>query len=283
MTSQQLALSIAILGGVAFSALLLAFGGTLQRMWNSHVYWLTIQKQRFSPDPGPVRLQMGLIYFGVGLALIVLLVTIEQKPIALTLWTLTLLVPGWMINSSWAKRLKKMDEQLPGTILAMSNSVASGLTLVQAIERLAERAEEPIRTEYRIMANQWRAGADILTAIEEAKRRLNLPNFNIFATTIAVNQTMGGNVVDTLDRLAQALEQIAEMQHEVYTSTAEGRQNLLFLGIAPVPMLLLMLAINYDGTLMLFTEPLGRGLMMVSAGFYLVGYFWARSIINADV
>jgi tight adherence protein B len=283
MTEQGLAAAVAVLGGVAFSVLLLAFGGTLQRMWHSHVSWLSTQKQRFTPDPGRVELQMGMIYAGVGLALIVLLVVVDNKMIALALWTLTLLLPGYLINSSWAKRLKKIDEQLPATILAMSNSVASGLTLVQAIERLSERVEEPIRTEYRIMANQWRAGADILTAIEETKKRLQLPNFNIFATTIAVNQTMGGNVVNTMDRLAQSLEQIAEMQHEVYTSTAEGRQNLLFLGIAPVPMLLLLLAINYDGAIMLFTEPLGRGLVMVSAGFYMVGYLWARSIINADV
>ncbi len=283
MDQRALALSVSILAGVAFTVMLLAFGGVLQKMWESHVNWLATQKQRFSPDPGNVKLQMGLIYAGVVLALLVLLVALDNKLIALALWTVTLLVPGWMINAAWNKRIKQIDEQLPATILAMSNSVASGLTLVQAIERLGERSEEPIRTEYRIMANQWRAGSDIITAINECKQRLKLPNFNIFATTIAVNQTMGGNVVETMDRLAQALEAIAEMQHEVYTSTAEGRQNLLFLGIAPFPMLLLMLAINYDGTLMLFTEPLGRTLMMISIGFYLVGFFWARSIINADV
>ncbi len=283
MDERTLALSVSILGGVAFIAMLLAFAGVLQRMWESHVSWLSTQKQRFSPDPGNVKLQMGLIYAGVVLALFVVLIAIDNKFIALALWTLTLLVPGWLINNAWNKRIRKIDEQLPLTIMAMSNSVASGLTLVQSIERLAERAEEPIRTEYRIMANQWRAGSDVLTAITEAKGRLKLPNFNIFATTIAVNQTMGGNVVETMDRLAQSLEAIAEMQHEVYTSTAEGRQNLLFLGIAPVPMLLLMLAINYEGTLMLFTEPLGRGLMMTSIGFYMVGFLWARSIINADV
>lgn len=283
MDEEALAFSVAILGGVSFSALLLAFSGVLQRMWVSHVAWLSTQKQRFSPDPGNVKFQMGMIYTGVVLALFVLLIVVDNKMIALALWTLTLLVPGWMINSAWNKRIKKVNEQLPGTITAMSNSVASGLTLVQAIERLAERAEEPIRTEYMIVANQWRAGSDVLTAINEAKERLRLPNFNIFATTIAVNQTMGGNVVDTMDRLAQSLESIAEMQHEVFTSTAEGRQNLLFLGVAPFPMMLIMMAINYDGTLMLFTEPLGRGLMMVSAGFYLVGFAWARSIVNADV
>ncbi len=276
-------LSIATLG-LAVVVGILGMSGFLEWLFKGHVAWLERQKRRFSPDVGNVKFEMGVIYAVAILVLFALLYVFRTYPwVALVLWGVLLLGPGMYINWKWAKRLKKIEEQMPQAITSLSTAVASGLTLVQGIERLGERAEEPVRTEFALMANQWRAGSDVMTVIEEAKRRLKLPNFSIFASTITVNQTMGGNVVETLDRLAHSLEEIAQMQHEVYTATAEGRQNIKFLGLAPIPMLGLMCFINYSGTVMLFTTTLGQILTTVSLAFFFSGWYWAWRIVNADV
>lgn len=276
-TMSLVALGLAVIVGI------LGMSGFLEWLFKGHVAWLERQKRRFSPDVGNVKLEMGLIYAAAVLLLMFFIAVFPYPWVGVILWGVLLLGPGMFINWKWARRLKKIETQLPQAINSLSTSVASGLTLVQGIERLGDRAEEPIRTEFALMANQWRAGSDVMTIIEEAKRRLKLPNFNIFASTITVNQAMGGNVVDTLDRLAQALESIAQMQHEVFTATSEGRQNIKFLGLAPIPMLGLMCFINYSGTVMLFTTTLGQILTTISLAFFFTGWYWAWRIVNADV
>ena len=55
----------------------------------------------------------------------------------------------------------------------------------------------------------------------------------LFASAILVNQKLGGNISQTLDRLAGSLESIEHMRREVHAATSEGRTNIKVLAIAP--------------------------------------------------
>jgi len=157
------------------------------------------------------------------------------------------------------------------------------MTLVQAIDRLAERSPDPIRTEFRIISNQWKMGADLIQSIEEAKRRLELPNFSLFSSALSINQQMGGNVVATLDRLGSSLESIHEMQHEIMSATAEGRMSIKVLAAAPAIMLFLIAFIDFEAVIMVFTEPFGRILLGIAGMLTAAGVLWAWKIVNADI
>ncbi len=62
-------------------------------------------------------------------------------------------VGGWFLPKIWlgrrqAGRLKAFNDQLPDTIGLMSNSLRSGLSLVQAMEMISHEAEPPIADEF---------------------------------------------------------------------------------------------------------------------------------------
>ena len=157
------------------------------------------------------------------------------------------------------------------------------MTLIQAIERLAERGAAPIKTEFRIMANQWGLGSDFTAVIEEAKRRLGLQSFNLFASAVLVNQRMGGNVTDTLERLAHSLESIDSMQRDVHAATSEGRTNVKVLMIAPLIMLGLVEIMDHQAVALLFTTALGGVLLGLAAILTAIGAIWAWKVAHADV
>ena len=96
---------------------------------------------------------------------------------AVGFWVVSWFVPGVLIEWAWGRRVRQIDAQIPQSVSALANSMRAGLTLVQAIARLSEQAPEPIRTEFKIMANQYAYGADMETVIRNAKARLDLPNF----------------------------------------------------------------------------------------------------------
>ena len=159
----------------------------------------------------------------------------------------------------------------------------AGLTLVQAITRLAEQAPEPIRSEFKIMANQYGLGADMETVIRNAKARLNLPNFSLFASALLLNREMGGDVSETLTRISKSLDKLREMRKTVEAHTSEGRTNIKVLLVAPVFMLLVMAMVVPLGVRLLFTSLPGLAILTIALGLAGAGVYMANRITKAEI
>ena len=274
---------IALLTGVSLAALIWCVSPLMKRRFAADVRWLEHAVWQFTPEPYDGRRHVGIFYAGWVLALVAMLVLLPVWPVAFVFAAFLWWVPKLVIGMRWEKRRKKIDLQLSGAVLQMASNVASGMTLSQAVERVAERIDEPIRTEFAVMSNYYRHGADLTSAVEEAKRRLMLPNFNLFASALLVNQKMGGNVVDTLERLGHSLSNIQKMKDEIYAATAEGRTNIKVLSVAPVLMLGIIALMDAEAVGMLFTTPVGWGVLGGCGALSGAGVLWAFRIINASV
>ena len=244
--------------------------------WLEHAVW------RFTPRGFNGRpFVAGYYALSVGLLAACLLSPL-WLPLLIT-WALVLVLPRLVFTIAWARRRKAIEAQLPAAVRQISSSVASGMTLVQAIERLAERAATPIRAEFRVMANLWRLGSDLTAIIEEARRRLNLANFNLFASAVVINQRMGGDITETLDQLAAALDEIDRMKKRIKAETAEGRTNVKVLLVIPPVMLGFVTLMDREAVGMLFTTTLGQVMLGVAGVLTALGFGWAWRIVHADV
>jgi tight adherence protein B len=276
-------LIIAIMIGISGTTIVWSLRAELRARWEKDVAWLEHTIWRFTPEPFNARPYVAGFYISATVLLVVLLVALPMPLLGLIIWCVVVLLPKVLIDRAWQKRRKQIDEQLPASVLQMSSSVASGMSLVQSIERLADRSPAPINTEFRIIANYWNLGSDFSATIEEAKRRLRLPNFTLFASAILINQRMGGNITQTLDRLAFSLEAVERMRRELHAATSEGRTNIKVLVIAPFIMLGFVAVIDPPAVGMLLTRPLGHILLGVAALLTAAGTLWAWRIVRSDV
>lgn len=251
--------------------------------YHKDLAWIRDTSMRFNPRPVDERLWCW-IYYGTFAALLVALLWFSQNAIfAIIFWIVLLFVPGVVIELLWKKRRREIDMQLPATISAMANSIKAGLTLVQAIERLAEQAPEPVRTEFKTMANQYSFGADLETVIRDAKIRLDLPNFTLFATALLLNREMGGDVAQTLHRISVSLDKLHQMRKTVEAHTSEGRTNIKVLLLAPFFMLGLIAMVDPDGVKDLFRTPQGYFILMVAAILAGTGVYFAARITKSEI
>ncbi len=274
---------VAILFGLSALLLVWSLRQKLLERWSNDVAWVKNTTWRFSPDPVDATRYVALFYAGAVAILFLLLLVLPNKLLAIGLWIVLIVIPKVLVSRAWAKRRQKIESQLPIAVRQMSSTVASGMTLAQAIERLAARAPDPIRVEFRIMTGHWQLGADFASTSEEAKRRLDLQNFNLFASAILVNQRLGGNISETLDRLAGSLESIEQMRLEVHAATAEGRTNIKVLAVTPFMMIGLIALMDSQAVGLMLTKPLGHLLLAVAALLTAAGTLWAWKIVNADV
>jgi tight adherence protein B len=283
MSSLLIILPIALLLGLAIALAVWAFRGPLWSKFKSDVQWMRDTYLRFHPDPINAEAYMIAYYVGFLLLLFILLALLPNPILALAFWIVALFVPRILIEWAWRRRLRKIDLQISQTVASLSNSMRAGLTLVQAITRLSEQAPEPIKGEFKIMANQYGYGADMETVIRNAKARLNLPNFTLFASALLLNREMGGDVSETLTRISKSLDKLQEMRKTVEAHTSEGRTNIKLLLLAPVLMLLMMAMVDSKGVIMLFTTTPGMALIIVAAVMSGTGAYLANRITKSEV
>lgn len=277
------AIGIALLFGSATGLMAFALRGPFRRRFEKDVAWLEHTFWRFSPTPRPARPYVIWGYIAAAALLILLVLLSGNLVLSLAIWGVAVISPRWWAARAWEKRKGEVDEQLPDAVRQLSSSVGSGMSLAQAIERMAIRSPSPIRTEFYVISSYWKLGADFATSIEDAKRRLEMANFDLFASALLVNHRMGGNVTDTLDRLATSLESIARMKREVHAATAEGRMNIKVLAVAPAIMLGLVSFMDREAVGMLFTRPIGQFVLGFCVLLTAAGTAWAWRIVESDV
>jgi tight adherence protein B len=212
-----------------------------------------------------------------------MLLIIPSLPAVVVLWVASLFIPRWFIAWRWRARVAKIDAQIPQTISTLANSMRAGLTLVQAVTRVSEQAPEPIRMEFKIMANQYGYGADMETVIRNAKVRLGLPNFSLFASALLLNREMGGDISETLTRISKSLDKIREMKKTVEAHTSEGRTNIKVLLVAPLFILGLMSIVMPEGVSLLFTTAPGWAFLLIALAMAGTGVYFAARITRSEV
>ena len=276
-------LLIAVLLGASVALLTWALRGAVAARFERDVIWLNHAIWRFTPEPFDGRRYVIAYYIASAFVFFVLFAVLPSKFVALVIWLILTLMPRMIIERKWEAHRKAIEERLPESVMKMSSSVASGMSLIQAIERLGTREPPPIRSEFRIMANYWNLGSDFTSTIEEARRRLDLRNFTLFASALSINQKMGGNVTLTLERLSESLSTIDKMKRDIHAATSEGRTNIKVLAVAPLIMLLFIYFLDAEATMMLFTTTFGNLLVGFCTVLTAIGVFWGWKIVNADV
>src|SRR6266550_3546727 len=163
---------------------------------------------------------------------------------------------GWFIPKIWlgrrqAGRLKAFNNQLGDTISLMSNSLRSGLSLVQCMEMISREAEQPISDEFQRVVREIGLGVGPQEALVHLARRVDSDDLELLVTAILVQFEIGGNLSRILDSIAGTIRERVKLQGEIRTLSAQGRMSGYILSGMPAAIggLLMLIAPSYMGAL----------------------------------
>jgi tight adherence protein B len=195
---------------------------------------------------------------------------------------------GWFIPKVWlgrrqAARLKAFNNQLADTIGLMSNSLRSGLSLVQAMEMISREAEPPVSEEFQRVVREIGLGVGPQDALLHLVRRVNSDDLDLLVVAILVQFEIGGNLSRILDSIANTIRERVKLQGEIRTMSAQGRMAGYVLSGMPVAIggILMLIAPKYMGAL--FTP--GPWLALPVAAFVgiVVGSLTIRKLVAIEV
>ena len=203
--------------------------------------------------------------------------------IALPVGMIGYFLPRWYVGSRRKRRLAKINGQLEEMLTLVSNSLRSGYGLLQGFEYASRQIPSPLADELKRMLQEANLGAGAETAIQALAERITSPDMEMVVTAIAIQRSVGGNLAQTLDGVAYTIRERDRIRGEIKTLTAQQRMTGVVIGALPIFVGLIMFAMNPDYMSPLFTETVGKVLLLVAVGMEVMGVFLIRSLMSFEV
>lgn len=184
------------------------------------------------------------------------------------------------VNRSKRLRQAAFADQLADVLQLLTTALRSGYGITQAMESVAEEAEEPARTEFAHVLAEVRLGRDLSESLHALADRMESPDLEWVVSAIDINRETGGNLSEILDRVGVTIRERGRVARQVRTLTAEGRLSARILTALPAVMLLWQWRVNPENFSLLTR---GAGLVaLVAAGILLfLGATWVRKIVKS--
>jgi len=206
------------------------------------------------------------------------------------LWMLALIVatfcgllPGAAFRVLKARRLQQFVQQLPEALQAVAGAMKAGASVVQAIEILVAESRGPIAQEWGLFLRELRVGVSYDDALGNLLARVPSEELRLVIAGMRISREIGGNLAETLERLADTLRRKIEMEGKIKALTAQGRMQGIVMTLLPIFLggVLYYMEPEYMGKM--FTEVFGWITIAVILVVLSVGYFFIRKIVNIDV
>ncbi|MCK9518271.1 MAG: type II secretion system F family protein [Dehalococcoidia bacterium] len=195
---------------------------------------------------------------------------------------------GYFLVGLWLKqRVSSRRHKLEGQLVELLQMVASGLRagfgLLQALEAAGEQLPDPISTEIRRTMRDTAMGASVEQALSALNDRVGSPDFDIVITAILIQRNVGGNLAEILDNVAHTMRERERIKGEIKTLTSQQRLTGFVIGGIPIGLLIVFYLISPEFVGLLFSEPLGRVMLLAAGISEAIGFFVISRIVNIEV
>lgn len=191
-------------------------------------------------------------------------------------------VPRWLLMFLKKQREQKFIEELPNAIDVIVRGVKSGLPLGDCIRIIASETRDPLKSEFRTIAESSAVGMSLAEACGKLYDRMPVSEANFFAIVIAIQQKAGGNLAEALSNLSRVLRDRKKMKAKIRAVSQEAKASAGIIAALPVAVMILVYLTSPGYIELLWTEPVGRIMLAASAVWMFIGTMVMRRIINFD-
>ena len=203
--------------------------------------------------------------------------------LALILVSIAAVLPPYFYKYLQNRRRKLFVKQLPDALNMVCSSMRSGSSLTNALEVMAQEQEAPISQEFSLFLREQRLGVDFNDGLNNMLERIPELDFKLVVSGMQISKEIGGNLAETLERLADTLRRKLEMEGKIDALTGQGKMQGIVMTALPILIGFVLYQMEPVHMMRLFTEPMGWAVCVVVAIMLYVGYIFIRKIVNIDV
>ena len=267
-----------------------------------------------SPDlpgflrPFALRIEKTLVMAGIAAPLNRLMLILAVAPVAIFL-VLTILVtiggvglsfgrilllgtfaiaagvglPLFYFNFRASRRRKKFQEQLPVALDIFIRGLRAGHPIAAAIDLLTTELDDPMGSEFGLVADEVTYGAELTDALHAMAERWDLEDLRMFVVSLSVQVETGGNLAEILENLNKVIRDRAQLFLKVRALSSEGRISAIMLTLLPIVTFLFLFLVNPTFYLDVAGDPMFATGFIGLIVWYMIGFWMMRKMVDLKV
>jgi len=181
------------------------------------------------------------------------------------------------------RRLKKFGAQLPDALELVARALRAGHSLASGFRLVTEEMAEPVSKEFGRVFEEQNLGIPMNEALEHMTERVPNLDLKFFVTAVILQRQTGGDLAEILDKIGNLIRERFKIWGQVQALTGEGRLSGIVLLALPPGLFAAVYRLNPDYCMVLFTDPIGKKMLIFGLVLQFVGALVIRKIVNIRV
>lgn len=188
----------------------------------------------------------------------------------------------WVITKR-KKRINKFNAQLPEALEMLSRSLRAGHSLGAGFGLISDEMQDPLAREFGRCYDEQNLGISLEQSIEAMTLRIPNLDLRFFATAVSLQHQTGGDLAEILDKIGRLVRARYRLAGQIQALTGEGRLSGIVLLALPPGLFIMMLVLNKEYVMKLFTDPMGQWMLGGAIVMQLLGALVIKKIIDIRV
>lgn len=189
---------------------------------------------------------------------------------------------GWLLFRR-RRRFRKFAAQLPDALELISRALRAGHSLAAGFQLVGAEMTDPIGKEFSRVFEEQNLGVQLDEALDSLTERVPNLDLRFFATAVILQRQTGGDLAEILDKIGYLIRERFKIWGQVQALTGEGRLSGIVLLALPPALFIAVYRLNPDYVSVLFTDPMGRKMLLGAAVLQIIGAVVIRKIVNIRV
>ncbi|MCR5504293.1 MAG: type II secretion system F family protein [Elusimicrobiaceae bacterium] len=166
-------------------------------------------------------------------------------------------MPGILLNTLKKRRGQKINKQLMDALILLSNSLKSGMDIVQGFEMVSKDLRPPISEEFALVIKNYSLGTPFERALEMMEERVDSRLLSYMVKAIVLQRQVGGNLTKIFERIVENIREESKLEEKLQAMTAQQRIQSIVVAVMPWIMVSVMVMFQPDTMISFYTQPVG--------------------------
>lgn len=192
-------------------------------------------------------------------------------------------IPASILETLKRNRGIKVNKQLMDALILLSNSLRSGMDIVQGFEMVSKDLLPPISDEFGLVVKNYRLGTPFEQALDGMVARVDSRMLAYIVKAIIIQRQVGGNLPVIFARLVENIREESKLEEKLQAMTAQQRIQSIVVSVMPFIMMMVMFVFNPTQMISFYTSPIGMVIFLFCVVWIFIGMQVLKKLGNIQV
>jgi tight adherence protein B len=193
------------------------------------------------------------------------------------------MLPNLLLVRLARQRRLGFAAQLPDALMLVAAAIRAGASLPLALRQMSQEMAAPCGQEFELMLREQRLGVTLDEALGSLERRMGGDDLRLFTAAIRIAGDSGGNLAETLERLADSMRRKITVEGKIRALTAQGRLQGWIMTLLPPVVAAALFAIEPQAMAPLVSTWQGWAVCGLIGVLEVAGLLFIRRIMDIDI